>query len=285
VSTVASAASRAASTAKEGGAAVAQTIASIDSVRSAVLKSVEQVQALGTSSQEIGQIVDAIDDIASQTNLLALNAAIEAARAGEHGKGFTVVAAEVRKLAERSSSETKEITRRINAIQQQVADVVKAMAVGNNEVEKSAGLGRQAGDALQQILAVVEETAAQAVSISASVDQIATSLAAVGVAAAKGGAAGERTSVAVEKMRGSANRIDGAMGNVASISEETAASAEEVSASTEEQSASAEQMSAGAQELAALAAGLRDVVARFTVEVTTTTQAGPASKIRPIRVA
>ena len=211
VTTVASAASRAASTAKEGGAAVAQTIASIESVRSAVLKSAEQVQALGTSSQEIGQIVDAIDDIASQTNLLALNAAIEAARAGEHGKGFTVVAAEVRKLAERSSSETKEITQRINAIQQQVADVVTAMAVGSSEVEKSAGLGRQAGDALQQILSVVEETAVQAVSISASVDQIGTSLTAVGAAAAKGGAAGERTAEATERMRGSATRIEGAM--------------------------------------------------------------------------
>jgi len=96
---VSSAAGRAAGTAKDGGAAVAQTINSIESVRAAVTKSAEYVATLGERSKEIGTIVDAIDDIASQTNLLALNAAIEAARAGEHGKGFTVVAAEVRKLA------------------------------------------------------------------------------------------------------------------------------------------------------------------------------------------
>jgi methyl-accepting chemotaxis protein len=107
------AASRAASTAHEGGAAVAQTIRSIESVRAAVSRSAEQVASLGKQSQEIGHIVEAIDDIAAQTNLLALNAAIEAARAGEHGKGFTVVAAEVRKLAERSSNETGEIAARI----------------------------------------------------------------------------------------------------------------------------------------------------------------------------
>ena len=166
VEAVTGAAGRAATTAKEGGVAVAQTISSIESVRTAVTKSAEYVAALGTQSQEIGQIVEAIDDIASQTNLLALNAAIEAARAGEHGKGFTVVAAEVRKLAERSSSETKEITQRITAIQQQVADVVRAMQVGGSEVEKSAVLGRQASTALTSILGAVEDSHTQAAAIA-----------------------------------------------------------------------------------------------------------------------
>ena len=88
-------------------------------------------------------------------------------------------------------------------------------------------------------------------------------------------------------MRGSATRIEGAVGNVASISEETAASAEEVSASTEEQSASVEQMSAGAQELAALAAGLKEVVERFTLDVAgaTTSPARAKQQIRAVRSA
>ena len=169
VDAVAGAAGLAARTAKEGGAAVAETINSIDGVRAAVLSSSQQVEALGKHSQEIGHIVDAIDDIAAQTNLLALNAAIEAACAGEHGKGFTVVAAEVRKLAERSSNETKEITGRIAAIQRQVAEVVRAMAAGSSEVEKSATLGRQAGEAFTGILGVVEETNRQAAAIITAV--------------------------------------------------------------------------------------------------------------------
>ncbi len=125
-----------------------QTIASIAEARAAVERSATQVEALGRGSREIGAIVDAIDDIAAQTNLLALNAAIEAARAGEHGKGFTVVAVEVRKLAERSSAETKEITAR------------------------SAALGRQAGTALESILGVVEETTARARAIGGAVTQM-----------------------------------------------------------------------------------------------------------------
>jgi methyl-accepting chemotaxis protein len=262
---VADAASRAASTAREGGVALAQTIASIDTVRSAVLKSAEQVTALGQRSQEVGHIVEAIDDIASQTNLLALNAAIEAARAGEHGKGFTVVAAEVRKLAERSSVETKEITARIQAIQKQVSDVVQAMAVGSGEVERSAGLGRQAGDALQQILSVVEETAEQVTAINAAVDQITTSVTAFGDVTAKGVAAGDRTAKAAQRMQETSSRIEDAVASVTAISEETAASAEEVSASTQEQTAGVEQMSAASHELAALADQLR-TVERFALE-------------------
>jgi|GEM_PF-2267413 len=265
VGAVSSAAGRAAATAKDGGAAVAQTIGSIESVRTAVAKSAGHVATLGARSQEVGQIVDAIDDIASQTNLLALNAAIEAARAGEHGRGFTVVAAEVRKLAERASSETKEITQRIAAIQQQVAEVVQAMAVGSSEVEKSATLGRQARAALESILGVVEETHTQAAAITSAVGKMTAGVAAVRAASEHVASIAAETAQAAGQMRQGALRVQGSVESIAAVGEQSAAGAEEVSASTEEQSASAEQMSAGAQELAALAAGLTELVGRFTL--------------------
>ena len=286
VEAVNGAAGRAAATAKDGGAAVAQTISSIESVRAAVNKSAEYVAALGAQSQQIGQIVDAIDDIASQTNLLALNAAIEAARAGEHGKGFTVVAAEVRKLAERSSSETKEITRRISTIQQQVADVVGAMELGSSEVEKSAALGRQAGTAITSILEGVEETHIQAAAISTAVGKMTAGVTAVSAAAAHAATVADETAKAAGQMRQGAQQVQGSVENIAAVGEQAAAGAEEVSASTEEQSASAEQMSAGAQELAALATGLKELVGRFTLDVRGNAASGePASTSRPRLVA
>lgn len=108
---------------------------------------------LGESSQEIGKIIEVIDSIAEQTNLLALNAAIEAARAGEHGKGFSVVADEVKNLAERSANATKEIAQLIEGIQEETRTAVKAIEVGSEKVQEG---NKLAGEASKSIEGIVE---------------------------------------------------------------------------------------------------------------------------------
>src|SRR6185437_11470878 len=247
---------------------VTQTLQSIEEVRRAVHDSAEQVAALGRSSKEIGAIVAAIDDIAAQTNLLALNAAIEAARAGEHGKGFTVVAAEVRKLAERAGNETKEITARIAAIQRQVAEVVAAMEKGSASVELSTGLGGQARAALTDILAVVEETNREARAIGSTVSGMSLSVEAVSGAASHIARISAQTLQAAENLRQGTDRIVAVIEAIAAASEQSAAGAEEVSASTEEQAAGAQELAAGAQQLATLAGDMRGVVSQFEIEPT-----------------
>src|SRR5581483_3775166 len=117
----------------------------------------KKMEELGRSSDQIGRIIGVIDDIADQTNLLALNAAIEAARAGEQGRGFAVVADEVRKQDERTTTATKEIAQMIKNIQDETKTAVGAMVQGTQQVEEGVKSTAQAGDALQQIIQMAEQ--------------------------------------------------------------------------------------------------------------------------------
>jgi len=143
--------------AKEGADVVKQTVAKMRDIANVVKNSAINIQKLGDSSKEIGEIISVIDDIADQTNLLALNAAIEAARAGEQGRGFAVVADEVRKLAERTTEATKQIATMIKGIQNETEQAVQVMNKGTNEVQSGIEYADKAGDSLNSILTSTQE--------------------------------------------------------------------------------------------------------------------------------
>lgn len=140
--------------AEDGGRVVEQSLLSMQRIAKVVQVSAETVRTLGQSSAQIGQIISVIDDIADQTNLLALNAAIEAARAGEQGRGFAVVADEVRKLAERTTTATKEIADMIQKIQTDTNEAVRSMEQGTHEVDNGIKLADAAGSSLRGIVSM-----------------------------------------------------------------------------------------------------------------------------------
>jgi methyl-accepting chemotaxis protein len=150
----AQAAERATETARSGGQVVEASAANMRSIASSVSATAAKVRELGKSSNQIGEIVAVIEDIADQTNLLALNAAIEAARAGDQGRGFAVVADEVRKLAERTTTATKEIATRIQTIQAETKTVAHAMETGTHQVEEGVKTTERTGESLQEIIRV-----------------------------------------------------------------------------------------------------------------------------------
>jgi methyl-accepting chemotaxis protein len=170
----------------EGGKVVEETIKGMQRIEEVVLQSAKTVQLLGNSSEQIGEIVQVINDIADQTNLLALNAAIEAARAGEQGRGFAVVADEVRKLAERTTKATKEIAGMIKRIQTDTMDAVESMNKGTAEVENGKAMANKAGESLneivresQRVLDLVSQVAAASEQQSASAEVISKNIEAI----------------------------------------------------------------------------------------------------------
>ncbi len=144
--------------ADEGGKAIYQSIESLQNIGRTTEKTMALIQNLGKRSEEIGTIVEVIDEIADQTNLLALNAAIEAARAGDAGRGFAVVAEEIRKLAERSMEATKEIGGVIKQVQEETSTAVKATEETYREGKGGMALAASSRDAFNSIIATVKGT-------------------------------------------------------------------------------------------------------------------------------
>jgi methyl-accepting chemotaxis protein len=270
---VADASRRTRSSAEQGKNAVQATMRGMAEIETVVTSAATKVHELGRLGEKIGAVVETIDEIAEQTNLLALNAAIEAARAGEHGRGFAVVADEVRKLAERSSRETRQIAELIADVQSGTREAVAAMAAGAERVAEGSIQADAAGQALEGILSAVADTARQVGEIAEGARQMTSAAANVSSAVERFAAAAEENTAAAEEMSAQAGQVAAGIGDIAAVAEEQSAATEEVSASAEEVSASTEEMSAQAQELAATAEQLGRLVARFNVETTVDTTA------------
>ena len=158
-------------TAMKGGEVVANSMRGMEAVASTMHVSADRIQVLGQRSQEIGEIIRVIEDIADQTNLLALNAAIEAARAGEQGRGFAVVADEVRKLAERTGKATKEIAGVIETVQAGTKEAVTSMEAGTTEVQTGMDLVNEAGTRLNEIVDGVQKVTTMVQQLAGSIDE------------------------------------------------------------------------------------------------------------------
>ncbi|WP_138494144.1 methyl-accepting chemotaxis protein [Paenibacillus pinistramenti] len=221
--------------ASSGSDAIRIAVGQMNSIQFTFNDLSEAVLGLGTRSTEISQIIGVITEIASQTNLLALNAAIEAARAGENGRGFAIVAAEVRKLAEQSALSAQQISELITSIQGEAQKAVRSMEIASKEVMAGLGVVHTAGDSFEQIQESVNLVSSQVQEISSSIQQLAAG---------------------TEQMAHS-------MSYITEVSEGTASSAQEVSASAEEQLATMKEISEAANSSSLMAEKLQILLKKF----------------------
>jgi|GEM_PF-1603366 len=157
--------------ATQGAAVGTEAVEAVRSIADATDTVEKRIQALSSSSERVGEIVLTINEIAEQTNLLALNAAIEAARAGEHGRGFAVVAGEVRRLAERTASSTKEIKQMVDDIQNGAMEAAESMRLGSQRVEGGVSKTVAMGETLDSIQRMSKESGSQAQQIASAATQ------------------------------------------------------------------------------------------------------------------
>jgi len=227
------------STAEQGGDMARSAMDKMKQVLMDVERNSAQIMEFGDNVQKIGQIVDVISGISQKTNLLALNATIEAARAGEYGRGFSVVAEEVRKLAESTAESAGEITGLVETIRDEsqkvqvsMRDSVQMMHAGHDALDTTGG-------AFNEITEHALNTRSKAQTIAELSDQ----------------------------QSGGAREIETAMDEIAKVTDDNAAATEQVSAATQEQSASMEEMARSAQELSTLSEELLTMVSRFDLGI------------------
>jgi methyl-accepting chemotaxis protein len=200
----------------------------------AIQSSAEIINILGHRADDIGKIIEVIDDLAEQTNLLALNAAIEAARAGEHGLGFAVVADEVRKLAEKSTQSTKEIADLIQSIQREARQAVENMERSTRIVEEGLTLGNDLGSALHKISNVVTEVYKFSQEIGAATNEQSVGSSQIAKATSRLTEITQEINSAVEEQASGAQAVVRAMDKMRELVQQSASSSTELSAAAEQ---------------------------------------------------
>ena len=220
-----------------GRDSVAQAVSRMDEINQGSAAIQKSIAELDRGSQEIGKIVEVISNIAGQTNLLALNAAIEAARAGEAGRGFSVVAEEVRKLAEESDKSSQRIAALVLQNQQDMQQAVEASQSGTDKVQKGLASVNQADQVFQSISIAVEALSEEVTSMSTGIKHVAE----------------------LNKS------VLGSIGSIDKISSKNATESQNVSAATEEQSAAMEEIASTSEALDMMAKDLQSMVGKFKV--------------------
>jgi methyl-accepting chemotaxis protein len=293
--------------AESGMKAVRETIDGMEQIRRSVAESNAVITRLGDRSIAIGKILNVIEDIAEQTNLLALNAAILAASAGEHGKGFSVVAAEIRDLSERTASSTREIANLIRSVQEEVGNALRSMSSGTKLVEDGVSLSHEAGKALNNILdsstkasgmgkeiaAGTREQTAGSENITRSIDRLQELLSQINGATTQQAQGSDHIMNAVESMREVTKYVRQAMSEQRSGSSMISASAEkmidmihEIFQVATNQAAESEKIVATMEQVRALAEGSGSYAAEMGESLTLLSDAirGLDEEIRRFRV-